>query len=196
MKLRRAILGGVAALLIPLGGTLVACGDSGEDDYATATVAEDCDYPDDQANREDDCGYWESPDDTQHRMGSQPAADWLWVWYAWVIVGRTSTPPAGWKPPYGLRHPTKVVRVNRKNCALGQSQTFQLALKPGWPAPAPVRQAPPPPRPAPPAPPPAPRPPAVNNAPKAPNGNPIQQNKNTAPKAPVYKPPSGRKIAC
>ncbi|GAA3751553.1 hypothetical protein [Micromonospora maritima] len=46
---------------------------------------EDCDL-DDQREGDRDCGYYSSPG--------------VWSWYPWVILHRTTTPPAGWHRPY------------------------------------------------------------------------------------------------
>ncbi|MFI7608723.1 hypothetical protein ACIBTV_26745 [Micromonospora sp. NPDC049366] len=55
-----------------------------EDDDATdpCTVEE-------QHERDDDCGYYDNGG--------------AWLLYPWVISGRHSTPPPGWKRPAGLR---------------------------------------------------------------------------------------------
>lgn len=177
VRIRRALVAGTAALLVPLGGALVACGDPG-DDLVTATVAEDCDL-EDQRDREDDCGYWRNPTDTAWRTGDQPDATWIWVWYGWVVLGKLSFPTAGWKAPHNLRHPTKTVRVNRRNCALGALAPAPLAPRPPAPrAPAPL----------------APKPPANNGGAKPPaNGG---NNRPVAPKPPVYRPPAGQRVSC
>jgi hypothetical protein len=172
VKLRRTLVALVTAATIPLGATLVACGNNPEDEYATTTVAEDCDV-EDQANREDDCGYWTK--NGENRVGARPNVTWLWVWYAWVVTGRTSAPPAGWTAPRGVKFPTKTVRVNRKNCALGV--LAPVAPRPAQPAPQPAR-------------------PGGNvNRPPA-NVPPANAPQNNAPQRPVYKPPAGQKVSC
>lgn len=168
MKLRRiGVALGVSALLFGA----IACV-SVEDEYATTTVAEDCDA-EDQSKREDDCGYWQRGN--EYRIGAQPGIDWAWVWFTWVIVGQRSVAPAGWVAPHNLKAPTKQVRVPRKYCALAMNLEV-----PGQ-------------KPRPPAGP-APKPPA-GNAPKAPTGGGAKNAPPLAPKPPVYKPPAG-KVKC
>ena len=168
MRLRRLTIAGTVAAALAVGSTLVACGT----EYTTATVAEDCDVEDQEA-REDDCGYWQHSAGDLYRTGAQPGVDWFWIWYTWVVVGQTSTPPAGWRAPHNLKHPTKTVRVDRKNCALGAGE---------------LRIAPPPPARPPVVNPPAVRPPAGGG------GNPAPAP--AKPKPPAYKPPAGTKVRC
>ena len=184
MRLQRTLVTGVTALSLIAG--VVACGTGDEDEYATASVVEDCDV-EDQRNREDDCGYWQSADGASQRFGDQPDATWFWVWWAWVQVGRMSYAPAGWKTPPHLtvKAPTRTVRVPRKSCALGAADIPVSLID--------ARIAPPPPARAPNPPPRFNPPPRVN--PPAGGGN-VRPNPPARPQPPVYKPPTGRKIAC
>lgn len=186
MNIRRVAVGSALTLtLLGAPAALAACG-SGGDDYATTSVAEDCDL-EDQRKHEDDCGYWQSG--AQYRVGAQPDGTWFWVWWTWVQVGRVSHAPSGWRAPYNLKSPTRTVRVPRQNCALGAGNAHNLGLlagPPPPPRPAPVRVAPPPA--------PRPNPPARVNPPGG--GNVRPNNPPARPQPPVYKPPAGMKVRC
>lgn len=188
VNIRRVTVGGALTLtLLGVPAALAACGIGG-DDYATTSVAEDCDL-EDQRKHEDDCGYW-SNNRGEYLVGSDLHMDatWFWVWWTWVQVGRVSHAPSGWRAPYNLKSPTRTVRVPRKNCALGAGNAHNLGLLAGPPPPrpAPVRVAPPPPAPR-------PNPPARVNPP---GGGSRVNNPPPAPKPPVYKPPAGMKVRC
>lgn len=91
MRIRKLVVALVAATL-PLGGT-VAC---------ARGSYEDCEVSDQEA-RESDCGYWTL--NGVNRSGGQPGADWVWVFFTWVDLGRASRPHKDWKPPKGTNPP-------------------------------------------------------------------------------------------
>ena len=140
--------------------TVVGC----SDDTVEVAEYEDCDV-EDQQKHETDCGYW------QHPLGADVAvadhqmdSTWVWIWYPWVVPGRTSHAPAAWAPPRGIKPPMRTVRKPK-------SQVCSMSLVTD------VLVAPAPPKP------PAPR---VNNpAPKPPVSNPPKVNQPAKP----YVPP-------
>jgi hypothetical protein len=89
----------VLATALTLGG--VSCNKPDRDDPVESPY-EDCEVSD-QATREPDCGYSENAG--TYRVGHHAQTGWTWHWWSWVVVGRDSSPPAGWVPPHGLQPP-------------------------------------------------------------------------------------------
>ena len=127
MKIPRTLTVLVTAASLTLGG-VVACGDN--DDMIEVAEYEDCDV-EDQATRELDCGYWQHPGGIDVATADyQVANDWVWIWFAWVVIGQTSKAPAAWVPPRGVKPSIKIVRMPK-------SKVCALAAAPRPPAPAP-----------------------------------------------------------
>jgi hypothetical protein len=95
--------------VVALGTALGAAG-CGTGETVTERRYEDCEVSDQEA-REDDCGYWERFGSVT--SGSRPGADWNWVWFTWVTVGRNSSPPDGWVPPAGTNPPYEDIEVKK-----------------------------------------------------------------------------------
>lgn len=104
MNVTRVITATTVGAALVLGST-VACADQSDETVAVEEY-EDCD-PEDQAKKEDDCGYWQKGSEV--RIGAQPDMTWLWIWYSFVVMGQVSRPHAGWVPPRGVKPPVKIV---------------------------------------------------------------------------------------
>lgn len=88
-------------------GSAVACTNSDDDilvtEYDVCTVEA-------QQVKGDECGYWQHPDGSDVAVADhQYASDWAWIWFPWVVLGKTSHAPVAWLPPIGVEPPTHVV---------------------------------------------------------------------------------------
>lgn len=128
---------GTAALgaSIALGGA-AACAVG--DDTVEVAEYDACDL-EDQAHKEDECGYWQKG--TQYYVGAQPDFSWVWIWYSFVTIGRHSVPYAGWIPPKGVpTPPVKIVqRPKSKVCAMAPQPPRPPAPAPKVNNPAPAK---------------------------------------------------------
>lgn len=111
MNVARVIAAATVGATLVLGGA-VACSNQYGDETVAVEEYEDCDT-EDQAKKEDDCGYWQHPGGADVAVADhQMTAEWVWIWFPWVVIGRTSRPPAAWMPPTGVKPPVKIVSVS------------------------------------------------------------------------------------
>lgn len=144
MNVVRVITATTVGAALVLGGT-VACGGQYDDETVTVEEYEDCDV-EDQQKHETDCGYWQHPGGADVAVADhQMDASWVWIWYPWVIPGRTSRPPVAWRPPTGIKPPVRIVkRPKSQACSMAFVTDVLVApVPPKPPAPkAPVNNPP------------------------------------------------------